>query len=87
MDHQRARHDFHDGIHFISAVEYIPVGKLKDPRVRVRTREGWCLTLKKKTVQYQDTVQTLCGYYVHLPFGFSLDEKITCEDCKKKIRA
>jgi len=49
-----------------------------DP-ICVRHREGWCAT-RKKTTSYADSIKTVCGHYVVLPW--QIEPGIPdCPDC------
>ena len=51
--------------------------------VCVRHHKGWCATNRKST-SYSDTVPTLCGYKVTLPFGIERRSP-DCPECKRII--
>jgi len=61
----------------------IAVAWLERPAMRHR----WCRAASKTTLDSQDVVKTLCGYYVMLPTGFSYNVLLVdCEECLAKAR-
>lgn len=51
----------------------------------VRHRDGWCAAkANKKPREGVNSVATLCGFHVVLPWGFS-EREPTCDLCKAKL--
>jgi hypothetical protein len=51
--------------------------------VCVRHRDGWCATYKK-TTDYADSIKTVCGMVVTLPWGIEVTEP-DCPECIKRL--
>jgi len=49
--------------------------------VCVRHRDGWCAT-RRNHLRYADSVPTICGYTVTLPWGLER-RKPDCEECQR----
>ena len=54
---------------------------MSDP-ISVRHRDGWCATRRKNDLRYSDSVPTLCGYVVMLPWGIERREP-DCPECAR----
>jgi len=54
-------------------------------RICVKHRDGWCATKREKSLQYSDSVPTLCDHYVTLPMGIQRREP-DCPDCLAKLK-
>lgn len=51
--------------------------------VSVRHRGGWCAT-RRKRARYSDSVPTVCGFYVALPWGVERREP-DCQECVQRL--
>jgi hypothetical protein len=49
--------------------------------VCVRHRDGWCATLRNH-LRYADSVPTICGYKVTMPWGLERREP-DCDECRR----
>jgi len=47
-------------------------------------RDGWCATFKK-TTRYQESLRTLCGYYITGPGGIE-EREPDCPDCLNVLK-
>mgnify|MGYP003394682731 CR=1 len=56
--------------------------EMKTP-VCIRHKNGWCAT-KKKSLQYSDTIKTLCDYFISLPIGIAR-RMPDCPECLSKL--
>jgi len=53
------------------------------PPISVRSRYGWCATFKK-TTSYADSIKTVCGMVVTLPWGIE-ERWPDCPECCKRL--
>lgn len=53
-------------------------------RTCVRHRDGWCATVHPSK-RYRDSVKTICGYWVTLPYGLK-QRMPDCEECLALMR-
>ena len=51
----------------------------QDP-ICVRHRDGWCIAKNQSSLDYNDNMQTKCGYVIWLPWQIDR-RKPTCKDC------
>lgn len=57
--------------------------QFEEEPICVRHRDGWCAT-NKKTLSYSDSVKTICGNYVQLPW--EIEQTLPdCPECMKRM--
>jgi hypothetical protein len=53
--------------------------------ITVQHKTAWCAAKHKKTIDYQDSVETMCGHFVILPWGISSARPPTCPECLRAL--